>query len=126
MKKVSFSVEEWLMSLIDEGGYSSDFTINSIAAHSLILKEGSDFVWYGKMVKSDPVSISPKYLEQLQSQLRDGISTHLYLYSPDFRERVCHVGKIIGIQTEPPEHAPFVHKEPLGQYVSCASTHPDA
>jgi hypothetical protein len=88
---------------------SNDFVLNSIASHCEILKKGSDYVWYGKMIKSNLVKIPKQYYDKLQGQLAEGIPTYLHLYSPDFRDQnVWHIGKIEAIQTTTPTETELV------------------
>jgi hypothetical protein len=89
---------------------SHDFVINSIAAHSMILKNGNDFVWYGKMVKTTPqVKILNQHYKKIENQIKSGIPTYLHLYSPDYKDQnIWHVGKIEGIQIEPPTESELI------------------
>lgn len=83
---------------------SPDFVLDSIEAHSKLLQEGNDFVWYGKMVKTLPaIDIPARYLTRLREQITHGVESHLYLYcSNPLRERTLHVAKLEGIQKEFP------------------------
>ena len=88
---------------------SRDFAINSIAAHSLILHNGSEYVWYGKMVKSAPVKIPAQFYRQIERQLKDGAPTYLHLYSPDYKDQnIWHIGRITKIQTVHPREVELI------------------
>jgi len=88
--------------LIVNWNSSDKFVKNSIAAHSLILYGGSDYVWYGKMMKN-PKTLTEKVIKQMEFQLHNNIETHLYLYCPNYGQKIFHVGHIKEIRSKHPD-----------------------
>lgn len=104
--------------LIVNWNSSEDFCLDTIHEHSKIIDNSVEkYVWYGKMVKTNPIRTNIKLIEKLNSQIQKNIPTYLFLFAPnDQFGRRLHVGLIKEVISDYPKEKnlipPHYHKVP--------------
>lgn len=110
MSKVQHLIVNW--------NSSEDFCLDTIREHSKIIDSSVEkYVWYGKMVKTNPTKNNISLIEKLNSQIQKDIPTYLFLFAPnDQFGRRLHVGLIKEVTSEYPNEKnlipPHYHKVP--------------
>lgn len=83
------------------GDPSEHFERRTIEVHCEILANysGADqYVWYGKISKTNVLGIKDEDIEAINRQIASGVETHFYMYCPP--DSLLHAGKLEAISKE--------------------------